>query len=249
MNKPTLLLLPGLLTDARLWQHQINALADSAHCVVGDLTGANSIAGLANEVLRQVPTERFAVAGLSMGGYVALELMRQTPERVTGLALLDTSPYADTPEATANRRKLMHQANSDFDGVIETLLPKLIHFSHVHDRRVMDTIETMAKALGADVFLRQQEAIIARKDRSSELKNISCPTLVLCGNEDAITPVAVHRDMHNAIKHSRLEIIPTCGHLSALEQPAHVSEALTHWLSQCRESATNAQPNSIHQRY
>ena len=125
-QKINLVLLPGLLNDARLYQFQVEDLSDMAQSTVGDLTGADTIAALATYVLAHAP-QQFALAGLSMGGYVALEIMRQAPERVVALALLDTSARPDTPEATANRLKLMEQAETNFQVVLDTLMPTYNH--------------------------------------------------------------------------------------------------------------------------
>src|SRR4051812_45704834 len=155
MSKPTLLLLPGLLADARMWQPQIGHLAGVVgEARVADLSGKNdgadSIAALATSALAQAPAGRFALAGLSMGGYVALEIMRQAPERVLGLALLDTSARPDTPEATENRKKAVAQAQSGgFDAVIDALLPRLILPAKItRDTALAQRIRDMAQALG-----------------------------------------------------------------------------------------------------
>jgi pimeloyl-ACP methyl ester carboxylesterase len=231
MNRLSLLLLPGLLCDDRLWRHQVAGLTEMADATVADLSGADSIAGLARDALARAPAERFVLAGLSMGGYVALEVMRQAPERVLGLALLDTSARPDTPEATENRRKLVQLAETDFPAVTETLLPKLLHPSHVADAAIVDVVRAMADSLGPEVFARQQRAIIGRIDSRPFLAAIDCPTLVLCGREDAITPLEVHDEMASAIAGASRAVIEQCGHLSTLEQPRLVTDALLSWLA------------------
>ncbi|WP_350448455.1 alpha/beta fold hydrolase [Pseudomonas solani] len=229
MSKPHLLLLPGLVCDARLWQHQA-ALADLAHVTVADLSQAESISALAANVLAQAPDDSFALAGLSLGGYVALEIVRQAPQRILALALLDTSARADSEEARQARRHAMGQAEKDFPAAIAGLLPKLLHPDHLHDAALIEVITGMANNLGRDVFLRQQRAILGRIDSRPSLAQISCPTLVLCGREDAITPLAVHEEMAAAIADAQLVVIEACGHLSTLEQPELVSRALEYWL-------------------
>jgi pimeloyl-ACP methyl ester carboxylesterase len=230
--KSNLLLLPGLLNDNRLWQAQIAGLADVAHSRVADLSGADSVVELASLALAQAPAGHFALAGLSMGGYVALEIMRQAPERVVAVALLDTNARSDAPEAILNREKLMELAKTNFPAVVDNLLPKLLHPKHLREERLVSVISAMADSLGKDVFIRQQKAIIQRPDSRPSLAQIRCPTLVLCGREDVITPVAVHEEMRDAIPESRLVVIETCGHLSALEQPRQVTQALKDWLLQ-----------------
>jgi len=230
MHKHNLVLLPGLLNDSRLWQPQVDALAEIANSTIADLTGANTIMALAERVLAQAPTGKFVLAGLSMGGYVALEVMRQAPERVTALALLDTNARADSPEATEGRKKLMEQAETDFEAVLDTLLSKQLHPSHVKNTQLVAVIKSMGITLGPQVFFDQQQAIMGRIDSRSSLQNIHCPTLILCGRDDTITPVAIHEEMHSAIKGSTLVVIDECGHLSALEQPVAVTKAMREWL-------------------
>jgi pimeloyl-ACP methyl ester carboxylesterase len=230
MNKYNLLLLPGLLNDERLWHHQITGLRDIANATVADISGADNIAELAQAALTQVPPGPFALAGLSMGGYVALEIMRQAPERVLALALLDTSANPDSAEATANRHKLMQLAQTDFTAVVESLLPKLVHPSHLADACQIRVITAMARDMGKDAFIRQQQAIIGREDSRLSLSRITCPTLVLCGKDDVITPLEIHREMRNAIPHAELRVIDHCGHLSTLGKPLEVTAALRGWL-------------------
>lgn len=230
MNKPRLVLLPGLLNDERLWAAQINALSDRFAITVGNLTGHDTMTGLADAVLASVPEERFALAGLSMGGYTALEIIRRAPERVTALALLDTSARPDTPEASENRRKQIALAASDFTAVIDGLFPKLVLPAHAADPGLADLFRDMARSVGPQGFERQQKAIIGRADSRPHLAHITCPTLILCGRDDGVTPVAVHEEMAAAIPGAVQEIIETCGHLSALEQPDAVTQALSRWL-------------------
>jgi pimeloyl-ACP methyl ester carboxylesterase len=152
-----LFLLPGLLNDARLWQHQVSGLSDMADASVADLTRADSISSLASAALAQAPTERFALAGLSMGGYVALEIMRQAPERVLALALLNTTASPDTSQATERRRNLMQLAETNFPAVIDTLLPRLVHSSRLNDDSIIEVITAMANSVGKKAFIRQNE--------------------------------------------------------------------------------------------
>ena len=228
---PHLYLLPGLLCDAQLWQHQAQALAATAQVSVANLTGAESIEALAEHALAHAPAEQFALAGLSMGGYVALEIMRQAPERVLALALLDTSARADSAAASEQRERAMQLAETDFNLVIRDLLHKLVHPSQLADPALMALIAGMARNLGKDVFVRQQRAIRGRCDSRPQLAAIHCPTLVLCGREDVITPIPLHEELHAGIVGSRLVIVENCGHLSPLSQPQLVSKALGQWLA------------------
>lgn len=226
-----ILLLPGLHSDATLFQGQIPFLAPLADIIVGDLSRADSIAGMAADALAEVPSGQVVLIGLSMGGYVALEIMRQAPERVSGLALLDTSARPDTPEAIANREKLIALAEKDLDAVVDALLPRLSHPDHMNLPMVRGVVQSMAVSLGKDVFIRQQRAIMRRADSRPTLPQIACPTLVLCGRDDLITPLEVHEELVAGIPGALLVVIDECGHLSTLDQPEKVGEALKSWLT------------------
>jgi pimeloyl-ACP methyl ester carboxylesterase len=234
MMAPDVLLLPGLLTDARLWQDQVAGLSAVARVTVADLTGADTVPALAASALRQAPAGRLVVAGLSMGGYVALELLRQEPERVAGLALLDTSARPDTAEATEARKSMMQLAESDFPAVIDTLLPRLVRPASLSDAPLVETIREMAASVGKEAFLRQERAMIARIDSRPFLGRIRCPALVLCGRDDVITPLDVHQELYAGIPGATLTVVDDSGHLSTFEQPQRVTDALTELLSRVR---------------
>jgi pimeloyl-ACP methyl ester carboxylesterase len=230
--KPNLVLVPGLLCDALLWQPQIEALEGDVKCWVADHTRSNTMAEVAADVLRDAPFESFALAGLSMGGYVALDIVRQAPSRVSHLALLDTSARADTPEQLAKREGLISLATRGrFIGVTQALLPLLLHRDRLGDAKLVDTVRKMAGNIGKAGFIRQERAIMSRIDSLPLLPTITCPSLVLCGRQDALTPVERHEEMAEAIPGASLHMVDDCGHLSTLERPAEVSEALKRWLS------------------
>jgi pimeloyl-ACP methyl ester carboxylesterase len=226
-----LVLVPGLLCDARLWQAQADALAGVADCWIADATRSETMSGLARDLLGACPFERFALAGLSMGGYVALEVMRQAPARVAGLALLDTSARADSPEQSQKRRDFIALAERGrFLGVTDALLPLLIHPSRLADADLVATVKFMAKSIGKEAFVRQERAIMSRADSLGLLPGIACPALALCGRQDALTPLARHEEIAAAIPGAHLEVIDECGHLSTLERPGEVAAALRRWL-------------------
>lgn len=231
MSNNKLVLIPGLLCDERLWQHQLSGLAGIAEIDVADITFEDNIPDLARAVLRRAP-EKFSLAGLSMGGYVAQEIMRQEPGRVERLALVDTSARSDTPENTKKRKSMMDLAtHGKFKGVTPLLLPNLVHPDHVNKTGVGDVVLQMAENVGKDAFLRQQNALMYRVDSRPDLKNINCPTLVLCGADDALTPVEVHREMADGIgENANLVVVEHSGHLAPLEQPALVNDAFKKWL-------------------
>jgi pimeloyl-ACP methyl ester carboxylesterase len=226
-----LVLVPGLLCDERLWRHQLEGLSDLAGPVhVPDVTGQDSMAEMARGVLEAAP-ERFALAGLSMGGYVSLEVVRRAPERVEALALLDTSARPDTPEQTEARLALVGLARSGrFDEVWRLLLPRIVHPDRVEDPAIRSTVREMALAVGPEGFERQERAIIGRPDSRGGLPAISCPTLVLCGKDDALTPPQLHEELADGIPGARLCQIDDCGHLSTLERPEAVTRAMRAWL-------------------
>jgi pimeloyl-ACP methyl ester carboxylesterase len=229
--KTPLLLLPGLLCDAALWQPQIAGLGDIATSIVCDLTRHDTMAAMAASVLAGAP-EYFSLAGLSMGGYVAQEVMRQAPTRVRRLALLDTSARADTDEQRTRRHGLIELARTgDFKGVTPRLLPLFLHPDRLTDEPLVRTITEMTARVGRDAFLRQQAAIMGRPDGRPDLARIPCPTLILCGREDVLTPLAAHEEMAAAIPGARLTVIEQCGHLTTLERPEAVNAALREWLA------------------
>jgi pimeloyl-ACP methyl ester carboxylesterase len=230
MTQPTVLILPGLLEDADAFTHQIEALRNTHAVVVGDLTRAETISDLAKEALKQVPAGPFSLAGHSMGGYVALEVMRQAPERVQRLALLNTHARPDSLEATQNRRRLMALAEKDFPAVIQTLLPKLLTEEHATNPDMTGTISEMALATGKDAFIRQEKAIITRIDSRPHLSRIKCRTLVIAGRKDALMPVSLLEELSRSISRSTLQIIEDSGHMSSIEQPAEVTRLLKEWL-------------------
>ena len=188
------------------------------------------MAELARGILAQAPP-RFALVGLSMGGYIAFEILRQAPERVARLALLDTAARPDTPDITAGRRTNMQLAQSGrLAEVVDGLIPRLVHPSRVTDAPLLEVIRRMGAQVGVAGYLRQQAAIIARPDSRPMLKDIRCPTLVLVGDADQLTPPERAQEIAAAVPGAELVIVPECGHLSTLERPELVTRALRSWL-------------------
>ncbi|WP_338322854.1 alpha/beta fold hydrolase [Pseudomonas ovata] len=224
-----LIMLPGLLNDARLWAQQQAVLEKDRSVHIPDLTQDNSIAGMAARVLETAP-ERFALAALSMGGYVALEILRQAPGRVGRLALFDTMARPDSPARARVRRGLLELAHmGTFKGVTPQLLPKLMHHRSL-GTPAAELVRAMAQAIGREGFISQQQAIIGRADYSALLAQIRPPTLIVVGEDDQITPVEEAQFMHQQIAGSRLVVIPECGHLPPLEHPQHTCRLLQEWL-------------------
>ena len=226
----TLVLIPGLACTSRLFEPQVAALESERTILVADHTQDDSIPAIAARILRETP-ERFAVAGLSMGGYIALEIMRQAPERVARLALLDTSARPDSVEASQDRERLIALAQAGrFEDIHSKLWPRLVHPDHQADQDLQEVVFGMMRETGAEAYIRQQRAIMARIDSRPNLPGIEVPTLVLVGEGDAITPPEVAREMAEMIEWASLVVVPESGHLSTLEQPERVTQALRLWL-------------------
>jgi pimeloyl-ACP methyl ester carboxylesterase len=230
-TKTNLVLVPGLLCTRTLWEPQIAALGDIAAMTVADHTRHDSMEAIARSILATAP-ERFALAGLSMGGYIAYAILRQAPERVTRLALLDTGCGADTPERKEARLRRNKLARRDGTGAVQDeLMPLLIHKDRLADKAFTALVRQMAVDTGTEALIRQHAALMGRPDSRPFLPSIKCPTLVLVGREDALTPVAMAEEIAAGIPGARLEIVPDCGHLSTLERPDAVNRALRTWLS------------------
>lgn len=228
-HAPALLLLPGLLCDARLWRDQLAALAPLARPVVADLTLDDGVEAMAARALAAIDGP-FALAGLSMGGYVAFEILRVAPGRVTRLALLDTSARPDTPEQTRRRRGLISLSRSgQFRGVTPRLLPQLIHPSRLETPLAAEVM-AMAERVGQEAFLRQQAAIMHRPDSRPDLARIAVPTLVGVGADDVLTPPHLAEEMAAMIPGARLRRFADAGHLPTMEVPEAVNAALAAWL-------------------
>jgi len=237
MTPLPVLALPGLLLDERLWQHQAAALGAERPLTSFPLTPQASMGELAAAALARAPAGRFALAGLSMGGYLAFEIVRRAPDRVAALALLDTSARPDTPQASEGRRSAIAQSAADFDGVVAALVGRFLHPSRLHDEALVATVRAMAHGIGRERFVHQQQAIMGRADSRPTLAQIRCPTLVLCGRDDVLTPLELHEEMHAGIAGSRLVVLDRCGHLSPLERPEEVTQALRQWLAAVETSA------------
>lgn len=230
MTLPTVLLLPGLLEDADAFEELIGGTRDIAVTIVADMTRADTIPGLARDALRQAPQGPLLVAGHSMGGYVALEIMRQAPERVARLALLNTHARPDTPESIDNRRRLMALADSDFEGVVNTLMPRLMTGEHLQDPVLTGIVAAMAHGVGKEAFKRQESAIIGRIDSRPHLKAIRCPTQVLAARNDAIMPVEILEELANGIPGAKLDVVEDCGHMAPIERPPEVTRIMRNWI-------------------
>ena len=226
-----LVLLPGMMCDARLFLPQIAALSGPRAVMTAPLNDADTTAALAREVLAQAPP-RFALAGLSMGGIVAMEIVAQAPDRVERLALLDTNPLAERDEVKARRAPQMEavRAGRLHDVMRDEMKPNYL-VDGPRKAEILDLCMAMALGLGPEVFLRQSVALRDRPDRQEVLAAYAGPALVLCGRHDALCPVERHVLMHRLMPQSRLEIVEDAGHLPTLEQPEVTTRALARWLA------------------
>lgn len=229
--KDPLVFVPGLSCNAALYAPQWSALADGRLILVADHTRDDSLGAIAERLLAAAPP-RFALCGLSMGGYIAFEVVRRAPERVTRLALLDTSAKPATPETNEPRAQMIALAEKGaYDNVTTLLWQRLVAPARLTDEPLRLLVRGMADAVGAEGFVRQQKAIMCRPDSRPALAGLGKPTLVLVGEEDAITPVSEAQEMAAlAGAAAELQIVPRCGHLATLEAPEPVTAALMRWL-------------------
>jgi pimeloyl-ACP methyl ester carboxylesterase len=228
-RREVLVPVPGLVCDAEVWHHQVRHLADVADVAIPAADTGDTMADMARHVLAWAPP-RFALAGFSMGGYVALEMLRQAPERVTRLALLDTSARADTPEKAAGRRAAVDAiARGRYRDVVEGMMPVLLHPDH-QGGPLPDLVRAMTARLGPEVFARRHQAMLTRADARDLLGGTDLPVRVICGRHDAMSSLAEHEEMAALAVHGRWSLIEDCGHMSIIEQPHAVSALLRDWL-------------------
>jgi pimeloyl-ACP methyl ester carboxylesterase len=234
--KPTLMLLPGLMCDHTVWEHQMGALSEAWDCVVVDYESDDNLVTMALRVLDQAP-ETFAMAGHSMGGRVALEVMRRAPEKVQRLALLDTG-YAALAPGEAGEKEVagrMARVRTAYDEGITVMardwLTGMVHPDRLNDKDLINDIVTMFNRKTPAIFEAQITALIERPDATSVLGMIDCPTTFIVGRQDAWSTPDQHQAMADQVRHSRVEIIENAGHMSTMEQPDAMTEVFWQWLS------------------
>jgi pimeloyl-ACP methyl ester carboxylesterase len=229
-NPMPILLVPGLVSSPRVYSPVVPALWRFGPVTVANHIRDDSMGAIARRILAEAPP-RFALAGHSMGGYIAFEILRQAPERVARLALINTQARPDTPEATARRRSLIARARSgEYHVILDELLPGFLHPSRRDDAALRQLVHDMGDDIGVDAFIRQQTAIIGRADSRPTLAAIKCPTLVLTGDEDNTIPNSLSKEMAEGIPGAKLTILTNCGHMPQPEQPQAAAEALVEWL-------------------
>ncbi|MBI3702394.1 MAG: alpha/beta fold hydrolase [Rhizobiales bacterium] len=225
-----LVLVPGLLCSARLYGPQLAALWPYGQVAVADHRSDADMAAIAARILKDAPA-RFALAGLSMGGYIAFAMLRLAPERIARLALLDTSARPDTPEQSAGRHTQIAMAQDGrFDEIPDLSIPRFLHRNRQQDERLTAIVRQMAQETGPEAFVRQLNAILSRPDSRPLLASIHCPTLVLVGDGDLATPPELNKEIADGISGSKYVVVPDCGHLSTLEKPEAVNAAMAEWL-------------------
>jgi pimeloyl-ACP methyl ester carboxylesterase len=232
MSPVPTVLVPCLLGSPRLYTEQLPALWRSGPVTVASQHHDDSMAVIADQILAAAPP-KFALAGLSMGGYIAFEIMRQAGHRVVRLALLNTSARPDTAEQTRRRRDQIARAeNGQFADVLDVLYQRWVRPPRQGDPALQRVVRQMADETGPEAFVRQQTAIMNRPDSRPGLPAIDCPTLVVAGAEDEVTIPERAIEIADRVPGARLVVVPGCGHLSTLEEPAAVTQALADWLDQ-----------------
>ncbi|AVS82345.1 alpha/beta hydrolase [Paracidovorax avenae] len=232
-----LLLLPGLMNDARIWGPLTTAIAGERTLHVASTHLHDSIAESARDAIAAMPAGPFAVAGFSLGGYVAQEVCRQAGGRIAGLGLLDTGARADTEEVKQSRERMIQAVNcaegagaATFGQVAQGFAARIVHASRQQDRDLLHLLFDMASTVGSQGFVRQQRAAMNRTDTRDLLSRMHVPALVVCGREDQITPTSLSEEMASLLPDAELVAVAGAGHMSILEQPATVVAALVRWL-------------------
>ncbi len=232
MSKLPLLLLPGTLCDATLFEYQVKHLTDITIPIVVDVHHQDNLYDVAQYVLSQVDVQ-FAVVGLSYGGIVAFELWRQASERIKGMALLNTNPHEASEKTRASQQRFVGMAHlGEFREITTDFLKDvMLHPENQKDMALREKVLKMAESIGIDGFVNEIKAQLARPSSIRDLPNITCPTLVMTGREDYVVPVSVHEMMATQLPNSRLTIIEQCGHLTTMEQPERVTLELRDWVT------------------
>lgn len=230
MSRTPILMIPGLNATPRAFQAQMDTLWRSGPVTIADNRSGSSMAELADAILATAPP-CFVLGGFSMGGYIAFEIIRRAPQRVTRLMLISTQARPDTPVATANRRRGIELARGGkFEQAAASTFANTVHPDRANDEELRRIHLSMARVNGAEAYIRQQEAIIGRPDSRPDLALIEVPTLVVVGDKDQITPPEAAREMAAAIRQASLAVIEGAGHMAVIEQPEQVNSAIARFL-------------------
>lgn len=229
MSDQNLILVPGLICDDEVWTYAQSHLSEIADCRTVPADEADTMQGLARAVLDTAP-ETFAIAGFSMGGYVALEVLRQAPERVTRLALLDTSSRGDTPEKAAGRHAAIADCEEGrFDDLLDRFVPLLLHPERMSEP-LADRVRAMGHRVGPKLFADRHRAMLTRTDGRDLLAGCDIPVRAICGRSDALSSVEDHQEIADLAPRGRFSIIEDCGHMPPLERPQAATALLRDWL-------------------
>ena len=230
--KYPLVFIPGMMCDSRLFQPQINEFSKQYMVCAAPASSSDTIENISFEILRYLPT-KFTLIGLSMGGILAMEIIKKVPERVMKIVLMDTNYKSETAEIKSRRLPQIKLAN---EGRLEDIMCQQIQNNYLRtdkkNQEIFDLCLSMATDLGKEIFINQSKALATRKDYKSTLKNIKVPSLIICGEHDRICPIKVHIEMESLIENSTLEIIPDAAHLPTLEQPVYLNKIIGKWLLQ-----------------
>ena len=230
--KYPLVFIPGMMCDSRLFQPQISEFSKQYLVCITPVSYSDSIEKISFEILRQLP-QKFTLIGLSMGGILAMEIIKKVPERVMKVVLMDTNFKPEREEIKSRRFPQIKLVN---EGLLVDVMCKQIQNNYLRtdrkNKKVFDLCLSMANDLGKEVFINQSKALAARQNYKEILKNIKVPSLIICGRYDRLCPIEVHREMQSLIKYSTLEIIPDAAHLPTLEQPSYLNKILKEWLLQ-----------------
>ena len=227
-----LVFIPGMMCDSRLFQPQINEFSKQYMVCAAPASSSDTIENISSEILRYLPT-KFTLIGLSMGGILAMEIIKKVPERVMKIVLMDTNYKSETAEIKSRRLPQIKLAN---EGRLEDIMCQQIQNNYLRtdkkNQEIFDLCLSMATDLGKEIFINQSKALATRKDYKSTLKNIKVPSLIICGEYDRLCPIKVHIEMESLIENSTLEIIPDAAHLPTLEQPVYLNKIIGKWLLQ-----------------
>ena len=225
-----LVFIPGMMCDSRLFQPQINEFSKQYMVCTTPASSSDTIENISSEILRYLPT-KFTLIGLSMGGILAMEIIKKVPERVMKIVLMDTNYKSETSEIKSRRLPQIQLVN---EGLLEDVMCQQIKNNYLRkdkqNQEIFDLCLSMANGLGKEIYINQSKALTTRKDYKSTLKNIKVPSLIICGEYDRLCPIKVHMEMESLIENSTLEIIPDAAHLPTLEQPAYLNKILCEWL-------------------
>jgi pimeloyl-ACP methyl ester carboxylesterase len=236
MNALPLVLVPGLMCDHTVWEPLLPFMDTSQTCQMIDHQNANSLSRMAEQLL-EVSPPKFVMAGHSMGGRVALEVLRMAPDRVAGVALMDTGYLAklggEAGELEVSKRLVLLEIaqSKGIRAMAQEWVKGMVHPNRLADKALIETILKMFETKNSDIFARQLLALIFRKDATDVLKSISVPTLILCGRQDAWSPPSQHEEMLQYVPHAAMSVIEDSGHMSTMEKPQAVAEAMNQWLS------------------